>query len=159
MTAPLNKSARKISSLFALGNQRDNADPVSLQSSTSSYIRGSPQVLPVAGPDPNVPSPQSGSNPNLYGHRPRTSINSHGSMAPPLNTVPLSPLAPPPTLVNFGTPRPASSHGSGRSRQSSRGAAGKAAEVAHRLQPQRVRLGPEIRRMSGYKALRKRQGY
>lgn len=121
MTAPLNRSARKISSLFSLGNQQDDSDSVLSQSSTSSHLRGSPQVLPAAGPGSTVPLPQSVSNPNLYGHRAKTSINSHGSMPPPINTVPLSPLAPPPVLVNYGAPRPASSHGSARSRPSSRG--------------------------------------
>jgi hypothetical protein len=121
MAAPLNKSAKKISSLFSSGTPRDDSDSALSQSSTSSHHRGPSQDLRTAR-GANAPPPKSASIPNLHGHRTNNSISSHGPMPPPISTMPLSPLAPPPTLVNYGPPRPASSHGSVRSRPSSRAA-------------------------------------
>lgn len=118
MAAPLNKSAKKISSLFSLGNSRDDTESILSQSSTSSNGRGSSRdlpPLPPTGPGFNAPLPKSASISHNSGHTPKTSINFHERMPPPISTAPLSPLAPPPTLVNYGPPRPASSHGSVRS--------------------------------------------
>ncbi len=121
MAAPSNQSAKRIPSLFSSGNPRDDSDSIFSQSSTSSsHLRRPSQDLPPAGPGSDAPLPKSASIPNLYGHRANPSLNSHGPMPPPTSTALLSPLAPPPTLVSYGAPKPASSHGSARSRRSSR---------------------------------------
>ena len=121
MATPLNKSARKISTLFSSGTSRDDSDSVLSRSSTSSHLRGSSHDLPGAGSRSNASLPKSASLSKIAGHRAHTSINSHTPIMPtPISTAPLSPLPPPPTLVNYGPPRPASSHGSVRSRPSSR---------------------------------------
>lgn len=117
---PLNRGAKKISSLFSAGASRDDCDSILSHSSTSSHLRGSSQDLPRAGPASNAPLPKSASLSNFPGPRTNTPLNSHEAMPPPISTLPLSPLAPPPTLVNYGPPKPASSHGSVRSRPSSR---------------------------------------
>lgn len=121
MATPLNKSARKLSTLFSSGPSRDDSDSVLSRSSTSSHLRGSSHDLPGAGSRSSASLPKSASLTKIAGHRTHTSINSHTSMMPPpISTAPFPPLAPPPTLVNYGPPRPASSHGSARSRPSSR---------------------------------------
>jgi hypothetical protein len=120
MAAPLNKSAKKISSLFSLGAAKDDSHSNLSQSSASSHLRGSSHDYTRAGPASRSPLPKSASIPNLSGHKSNGSINSQGPMPPPISTAPLSPLAPPPTLVNYGPPQPASSQGSIRSRPNSR---------------------------------------
>lgn len=121
MATPLSKSARKISTLFSSGTSRDDSDSVLSRSSTSSYLRGSSHDSPGAGFGSNASLPKSASLSKIAGPRAHTPINSHTPiMPPPISTTPLSPLPPPPTLVNYGQPRPASSHGSVRSKPSSR---------------------------------------
>ncbi len=121
MATPLAKSARKLSTLFSSGSSRDDSDAVLSHSSTSPHLRGSSHDLSGAGSRSNASLPKSASLSKIAGHRAHNSINSHNPiMPPPINTATLSPLAPPPTLVNYGPPRPASSHGSARSRPSSR---------------------------------------
>jgi hypothetical protein len=115
MAAPLNKSAKKVSSMFYSGTPRGDSDSALSQSSTPSHHRGPSQDLRTAR-GANAPPP------NLHGHRTKNSVSSHGPMPPPTSTMPLSPLVPPPSLVNYGPPRPASSHGSVRSQPSSRAA-------------------------------------
>jgi hypothetical protein len=115
MAAPLNKSAKKISSLFSSSIARDDSNSNLSQSSTSSHLRESPQDLLPQGSNFNPSLPKAASIPNISGHKSNTSITSYPPMPPPISTVSLSPLAPPPTLTNYGPPRPASSHGSTRS--------------------------------------------
>jgi hypothetical protein len=120
MAAPLNKSTKKISSLFSLATPRDDSGSVLSQSSTSPNLHESSQDVPAADPGSPARLSKSASIPNIFGHKTNTAISSRGPMPPPISTDPLSPLAPPPTLVNHGSPRPASSHGSMRSKHSSR---------------------------------------
>ncbi len=116
MAAPLNKSARRLSTLFSSGTSRDDSDSVLSHSSTSSHLRGSSHELPGSGSRSNASLPKSASLSKIAGLRPHSSINSYAPiMPPPINTAALSPLAPPPTLVNYGAPRPASSQGSAQS--------------------------------------------
>jgi hypothetical protein len=121
MAAPSNKSAKKLSSLFSLGSTREDASSVVSHSSTSSHLRRPSQDWASPGPSPgsNGTLPKSVSNPNFAGHMKNPSIASHWQMPPPISTAPFPPLAPPPALVNYGAPGPASSHGSVRSRPSS----------------------------------------
>lgn len=122
MAAPLNKSANKISSLFSLSNVRGDSTSVLSEPGSSSHIRGSSNDYLKAQPALHASLAKSASNPNLSGHKTNASIDPRGPMPPPISTIPLSPLAPPPALVNYGPPRPASSHDSVGSRPSSRSA-------------------------------------
>ena len=120
MAAPLTRSAKRISSLFSVGTSQDESDSSLSHSGTSSRLRRSSQDMPRTGPSSYAPLPKSASLSNFSGHRTNTSFNSDVLMPPPTSTAQLSPLAPPPTLVSYGAPRPASSHGSARSTRSSR---------------------------------------
>lgn len=117
MAAPLKQSGKKISSLFSLGASKDDS---SSHSGTSSHLRKLSQDLTNGRPKSKVSLSQSMSNPNLRGQVPDPSIGLHPPMPPTIDTTPLSPLAPPPILVNYGPPRPASSQGSVSSRPVSR---------------------------------------
>jgi hypothetical protein len=120
MAAPLTRGAKKLSSLFSTGTSRDDSDSIASHSSTSSHLRRASHDLPTAGPVPNTSMPKSASLSNFSDHRASNSLGPHVHMPPSINTGPLSPLAPPPTLVNYGPPKAASSHGSVHSRPSSR---------------------------------------
>ena len=120
MATPLNKGAKKISSLFSLSNARENSTSVLSEPGSSSHVRGSSIDYLQAEPALHASLAKSASNPNLSGHKTNASINPRGPMPPHISSIPLSPLAPPPALVNYGPPRPASGHDSISSRQSSR---------------------------------------
>jgi hypothetical protein len=120
MAAPLTRGAKKLSSLFSAGTSRDDSDSIASHSSTSSRLRRASQDIPTAGPAPNTSLPKSASLSNFSGLRTNNSLGSHDQMLPPINTGPLSPLVPPPTLVSHGPPKAASSHGSVQSRPNSR---------------------------------------
>jgi hypothetical protein len=123
MATPLNKSAKKISSLFSLSSSKDDSNSILSEPGASSHLRGaSNDYLKAESTSHATLLSKSASNPNLSGHKTNASTDPRGPMPPPINTAPLSPLAPPPTLVNYGPPRPASSHDSVRSRPSSRAA-------------------------------------
>ena len=120
MASPLNRSAKKISSLFSLSNSRDESNSAISEPSSSSHNRESSQDFLRADSASHATLAKSASNPNLSGHKTNAFINARRPMPPPISTVPLSPLAPPPTLVNHGPPRSASCHDSVRSRAASR---------------------------------------
>jgi hypothetical protein len=120
MAAPLTRGAKKISSLFSAGTSRDDSDSIASHSSTSSRLRRASQEIPTAGVASNTALPKSASLSNFSGHPTNNSLGSHEQMPLTMNTGPLSPLVPPPTLVSHGPPQPASSHGSVQSRPNSR---------------------------------------
>ena len=123
MASPLNKGAKKISSLFSLSSARDDSKSVLSEPGSSSHRReASNDYLKADSTSHATSLAKSASNPDLSGHKTNAFIDPRGPIPPPINTASLSPLAPPPTLVNCGPPRPASGHDSVRSGPSSRAA-------------------------------------
>ena len=135
MAAPLNKSARKLSSLFSLGPSKDETPAPIPPPPLPSHSRGSSDGFALKAQNTSGRLAKSSSNPNLPSSNRTSIIQPNMAMPPRLDTGVLSPLVPPPTLVSHGPPRPASSQGSAGSRPNSRPGSRTASREGSRSRP------------------------